>query len=422
MGEQDTLEQRIVEMGRAARASAVVLACTSTSVKNDALRNIAERLRMRTGAVLEANTEDIAAGRDAGLSDAMIDRLVLTDERIEKMAAGVEAVAELPDPVGEVVTEWTQPNGMRLAQVRVPVGVISLIYESRPNVTVDAAVLCLKSGNASILRGGSEAFHTNTVLAAEIAVAVAKAGLPAESVQLIDTTDRRAVEILLGLGRYIDMVVPRGGKGLIETVSRLARVPVIKHYDGICHVYVDERADLDMARKIAFNAKVQRPGVCNAMETLLVHRAVADRFLPGLCDEYATAGVEVRGDEQTCRLWPNAQPATEEDWRTEYLDLVVSIRVVNSMDEAIEHISTYGSQHTDSIVTDSYSAAEQFLRDVDSSSVFVNISTRLSDGFEYGFGAELGISTSRIHCRGPMGLRELTCTKYVGRGSGQVRG
>jgi len=422
MGEQDTLEQRIVQICRAARTSAAVLACTSTSVKNNALGSIAERLRTRTEPVLEANAKDVAAGRDAGLSPAMIDRLVLADERIEKMAVGVEKVADLPDPVGEVVTEWTQPNGMRLAQVRVPIGVVCLIYEARPNVTVEAAALCLKSGNACILRGGSNSFRTNSMLADEIGEAIEEAGLPKEAVQMVDTPDRRAVELLLGMNRYIDVAVPRGGKGLIEMVSRVARVPVIKHDDGICHVYIDEQADLDMARKIAFNAKVQRSGVCNAMETLLVHSAVADRFLPGLCDEYAAAGVEVRGDERVCKLWSNARAATEDDWRTEYLDLVLSIRVVDSMDEAIEHISMYGSQHTDSIVTDSYSAAERFLRDVDSSSVFVNISTRLSDGFEYGFGAELGISTSRIHCRGPMGLRELTCTKYVGRGSGQLRG
>jgi len=421
MGKQNELERRITQMGRHARASAMVLARADASSKNDALVCIADRLRSSTGPVLDANAGDIDAGREAGLSEAMIDRLTLTEERIEKMAAGVEAVAELPDPVGEVVTEWTQPNGMRLAQVRVPVGVICLIYESRPNVTVDAAALCLKSGNASILRGGSEAFRTNTALAHEIADALARVGLPEKSVQLVDTPDRRAVELLLGMEGYIDMAVPRGGKGLIETVSRLARVPVIKHYEGICHVYVDEHAELGMARKICYNAKVQRPGVCNAMETLLVHRAVAERFLPEICGEYDAAGVELRGCTRTRQLWPNVVPATEDDWRTEYLDLILSIRVVDSIDDAIVHISKYGSQHTDSIVTDSYSAAERFLRDVDSSSVFVNISTRLSDGFEYGFGAELGISTSRIHCRGPMGLRELTCTKYVGRGDGQVR-
>ena len=422
MGEQDTLEQRILQLGRAARGAAAELARTPTSAKNKALHGIADRLRVTAASILDANAEDVAGGRETELTNAMIDRLMLTPERIEKMAVGVEKVAELPDPVGEVVTEWTQPNGMRLAQVRVPIGVVCLVYEARPNVTVEAATLCLKSGNACILRGGSNSFRTNSMLADEIAEAIEEAGLPKDAVQMVDTTDRRAVELLLGMNQYIDVAVPRGGKGLIETVSRVARMPVIKHDDGICHVYVDERADLDMARKIAFNAKVQRPGVCNAMETLLVHSAVADQFLPGLCDEYAAAGVEVRGDERVCKLWSNALPATEKDWRTEYLELVLSIRVVDSMDEAIEHISTYGSQHTDSIVTDSYSAAERFLNDVDSSSVFVNISTRLSDGFEYGFGAELGISTARMHCRGPMGLRELTCTKYVGRGNGQLRG
>jgi len=421
MKKKPELDQHMADMGRAARESSRILARTPTLVKNEALGRIADRLRESSDRVLEANSKDIDAGRDAGLSAAMIDRLVLTDERIDKIAAGVEEIADLPDPVGEVVTEWTRPNGMRLAQVRVPVGVISMIYESRPNVTVDAAALCLKSGNASILRGGSEAFRTNTALATEIVAAVEKSGLPAAAVQLVDTTDRRAVEILLGMDQYIDMAVPRGGKGLIETVSRLARVPVIKHYDGICHIYVDDHADLGMASAMCFNAKVQRPGVCNAMETMLVHSSVAERFLPDICSKYEEAGVELRGCKRTCQIWPAAAAADEEDWRTEYLDLVLSIRVVDSIDEAIDHISMYGSQHTDSIVTDSYSAAERFLRDVDSSSVFVNISTRFSDGFEYGFGAELGISTSRIHCRGPMGLRELTCTKYVGRGSGQLR-
>jgi glutamate-5-semialdehyde dehydrogenase len=421
MTDDNALRTRIESMGRAARAAAGVLARTPTSAKDNALRAVAARLRENSATIIEANEKDVAAGRETGLSDAMIDRLVINEDCIEKMAVGAEAVADLPDPVGEVVHEWSRPNGMRLAQVRVPVGVISLIYESRPNVTVDAAVLCLKSGNASILRGGSEAFNTNMALAAEIKAAVTDAGLPAETVQLVDTTDRAAVEILLGMEKYLDMVVPRGGKGLIETVSRLARVPVIKHYDGICHVYVDKSADLDMAAKICFNAKVQRPGVCNAMETLLVHESVADEFLPVICHEYLAAGVEVRGCEKTCDICAAASPATEEDWRTEYLDLTVSIRIVDSIDDAVDHIAKYGSQHTDAIVTEDESAAERFLRDVDSSSVFVNLSTRFSDGFEYGFGAELGISTSRIHCRGPMGLRELTCTKYTGRGTGQIR-
>lgn len=415
------LRERIESMGRAARAAAGILARTPTDKKNEALRAIAARLRANAATIKDANEKDVAAGREAGLSDAMIDRLVIDDERIEKMAVGTEAVADLPDPVGEIVDEWSRPNGMRLAQVRVPVGVISLIYESRPNVTVDAGALCLKSGNASILRGGSEAFNTNMALAAEIKAAVTEAGLPADTVQLVDTTDRAAVEILLGMEKYLDMVVPRGGKGLIETVSRLARVPVIKHYDGICHIYVDKDANLDMAKDVSLNAKVQRPGVCNAMETLLIHKSVADEFLPAICHEYLAAGVEVRGCERTCDICAVASPATEEDWRTEYLDLTISVRIVDSIDDAIAHIAEYGSQHTDAIMTEDETAAEQFLREVDSSSVFVNLSTRFSDGFEYGFGAELGISTSRIHCRGPMGLRELTCTKYTGRGTGQIR-
>lgn len=415
------LSDRIESMGRAARTAAGILARTPTDKKNDALRAIAGRLRADAPAIIAENKKDVDAGREAGLSDAMLDRLVIDAERIEKMAVGTEAVADLPDPVGEIVDEWERPNGMRLAQVRVPVGVISLIYESRPNVTVDAAALCLKSGNASILRGGSEAFNTNMALASEIRDAVTEIGLPVDSVQLVDTTDRAAVEILLGMEQYLDMVVPRGGKGLIDTVSRLARVPVIKHYDGICHIYVDKDANLEMAKDVCFNAKVQRPGVCNAMETLLVHESAADEFLPVICHEYLAAGVEIRGCERTCDICAAATPATEEDWRTEYLDLTVSVRIVDSIDDAVSHIAKYGSQHTDAIISENENNAEKFLREVDSSSVFVNLSTRFSDGFEYGFGAELGISTSRIHCRGPMGLRELTCTKYTGRGTGQTR-
>jgi len=337
------------------------------------------------------------------------------------MAVGVHEIAGLADPVGTMLGMWNRPNGLRIGKIRVPIGVIGFIYESRPNVTVDAAGLCLKSGNAIILRGGSEAIDSNSAIADVVVDSLGKAGLPGDSVQLVRTTDRAAVNAMLKLDKFIDLIIPRGGKGLIDLIVQNSMIPVIMHYDGICHTYVDEFADLDMAEKICLNAKVQRPGVCNAMETMLVHSGVADEFLPKIAAKLADAGVEVRGCVRTCKIMPNAVAATDEDWATEYLDLILSVKVVDSIEEAIDHIAKYGSAHSDAIVTENYHRAQQFLDAVDSSAVFVNASTRFNDGFEFGLGAEMGISTNRLHCRGPMGLEELTTTKYVVYGSGQVR-
>jgi glutamate-5-semialdehyde dehydrogenase len=382
---------------------------------------MADGLRNRADLILQENQSDIRRAKEAGLSSAMIDRLTLNEGRIEAMAAGLEEIIKLPDPVGEVLKMWKRPNGLRIGKVRVPIGVIGFIYESRPNVTVDAAGLCLKSGNAIILRGGSEAIDSNAAIADIIVEAIGRAGLPPDCVQLIRTTDRAAVNAMLKLDRYIDLIIPRGGKPLIKLVVETSTIPVIMHYEGICHTYVDEFADLDMAEEICMNAKVQRPGVCNAMETMLVHSRVAEEFLPRIANKLTAAGVEVRGCDKTRAIIPHATPAIEEDWRTEYLDLILSVRVVDSIEEAIEHIDTYGSAHSDAIVTENYSRAQKFLEEVDSSAVFVNASTRFNDGFEFGLGAEIGISTNRLHCRGPMGLEELTTTKYIVYGGGQVR-
>ena len=412
MGEMRSLAEK-------ARGAARVLATVPTEKKNAALRRMASLLRERAAEIIAANAGDVEKAKD--LSSAMQDRLRLDEERIEKMAAGVEQVADLPDPVGEVLKETTRPNGMKIRKVRVPIGVIAMIYESRPNVTADAASLCFKSGNACILRGGKESINSNLAIGKVLCDALEAEGLPAAAVQVISTTDRAAVGELLKLDDLVDLIIPRGGKGLIRRVVEESTIPVIKHYEGICHVYVDRAADLDMAHDIAMNAKVQRPGVCNAMETLLVHRDVAAEFLPRIAKSLAEAGVELRGCEESRRLVPKMKPVTEEDWRTEYLDLILSVRVVESVKAAIDHIEEYGSRHTDAIVTKDEGAARSFLDRVDSSCVFHNVSTRFSDGFEFGMGAEIGISTDKLHARGPMGLEELTSYKYVVTGDGQLR-
>ncbi len=418
---QKDLKKSLLDIARRARMAARILARLSSREKDEALRLIANNLRAHTDTILEQNRKDIKKARAAGLSRAMVDRLSLNKARIEAMATGLEEIIKLADPVGEVLSMWKRPNGLRIGKVRVPIGVIGFIYESRPNVTIDAAGLCLKSGNAIILRGGSEAIESNSTIADLVADSLNKAGLPRECVQLLRTTDRAAVGIMLNLDEYIDLIIPRGGKPLIRLVVENSTIPVIMHYDGICHTYVDEFADLDMAEKICMNAKVQRPGVCNAMETMLVHSHIAEEFLPRICQEFATAGVKIRGCKKTKRIMPEVEKASEEDWRTEYLDLILSVKVVDSIEEAIDHIAKYGSAHSDAIVTENYFRAQKFLEEVDSSAVFVNASTRFNDGFEFGLGAEIGISTNRLHCRGPMGLEELTTTKYVIYGTGQIR-
>jgi glutamate-5-semialdehyde dehydrogenase len=416
------IEETVVGICRDARAAGRVLATAAPTLKNTALAFSASRLRERGRALLEANRDDVDAGRRDGLSAALIDRLSLDDARIEAMARGLEEIAALPDPVGETIARWRRPNGLEIAQVRIPLGVVGVIYESRPNVTADAAGLCVKSGNAVILKGGSEAFATNRAIAACLAEGTAAAGLPAAAVQLIPTTDRQAVTVLLKQRELVDVIVPRGGTSLIEAITASSSIPVVQHYAGVCHVFVDRAADLAMAERIAVNAKVQRPGVCNAMETLLVDAAVADRFLPAVAAPLRAAGVELRGCPRTRAILPDIAVATEEDWRTEYLDLILSVRVVDGVGAAIEHINSFGTGHSDAIVTDSVTTAARFTAAVDSAAVYVNASTRFTDGFEFGFGAEVGISTNRLHARGPMGLRELTTYKYVIHGSGQVRG
>jgi glutamate-5-semialdehyde dehydrogenase len=415
------IEDSVVAMCRTARGAARRLATAPTAARNAVLTGAAARLRQQRAAVLEANRGDVAAGRDTGLNAALLDRLTLTDARLEAMAAGLDDIAALPDPVGETIARWRRPNGLDIAQVRIPIGVVGVIYESRPNVTADAAGLCLKAGNAVILKGGSEALATNRAIAACLAEGVAGADLPDGVVQLIPTADRQAVAALLRQREWVDVIVPRGGPSLIEAITTQSAIPVIQHYAGICHVYVDQRADLDMAERIAVNAKVQRPGVCNAMETLLVDSAVAERFLPQVAAPLRAAGVELRGCPRTRAILPDSAVASEEDWRTEYLDLILSVRVVDGLDDAVAHINTYGTGHSDAIVTDSVAHAQRFTAAVDSAAVYVNASTRFTDGYEFGFGAEVGISTNRLHARGPMGLRELTTYKYVIQGSGQVR-
>ncbi|GAB4359776.1 MAG: glutamate-5-semialdehyde dehydrogenase [Gammaproteobacteria bacterium] len=408
-------------VGERARTAAREIARAETRVKDTALLAIADRLEREESRLLDENRKDLDAGRQHGLDAALLDRLELNPERIAAMAEGLRQIAALPDPVGEISDLCYRPSGIQVGRMRVPLGVIGIIYESRPNVTADAAALCLKAGNAAILRGGSEALHSNEAIAAAIHAGLEEAGLPREVVQVVETTDRAAVGELVRMQEYVDVIVPRGGKGLIERVSSEARVPVIKHLHGICHVYIDEAADVAMAVRIAYNAKTHRYGVCNAMETLLVAAGIADRVLPELASLYAEAGVELRGCERTRALIPEAKVATEEDWDTEYLAPILAIRVVEGIDEAMAHIATHGSGHTESIVTNDYRRAQRFLREVDSSSVMVNASTRFADGFEYGLGAEIGISTDKIHARGPVGLEGLTSQKFIVLGDGQIR-
>lgn len=415
-----TVQADVERICRQARKAANALRSLSPAVKDRALLLIARKLRDGRDALRTANAQDLAAGREKGLSGAMLDRLELTDPRIGAMALGLEAVAALPDPVGDIVSQTIRPNGLRIAQIRQPLGVVAIIFESRPNVTADAAALCLKSGNATVLRGGSEAIHSNLAIARIFQDGALEAGVPEHAVQMIATTDRAAVGALLKMNRHIDVVVPRGGKGLIARIYEESTIPVVAHLDGICHTYVHADADLAMAKAVCVNAKLQRPGVCNAMETLLVHEDVAAAFLPELASALVAGGCELRGCERT-RTCIDCAPAVEEDWVTEYLDRILSIRVVGSLDEAVDHINTYGSHHSDAIVTSGYAAAERFLDEVDSAAVYVNASTRFTDGFEFGLGAEIGISTNKLHCRGPMALKELTCLKYVIRGEGQIR-
>jgi glutamate-5-semialdehyde dehydrogenase len=417
------LAQQIEEMGKRARAAARSLALCSAEQKNAALMAMADALEAAEADIVAANAQDLEAAPGYGLNAAAVDRLRMDPARVKAMAKGVREVAALNDPCGEVIREWTRPNGLKIAKIRVPIGVVGIIYESRPNVTADAAVLCLKSGNACILRGGKEAIHSNTAIARALSAGAVNAGLSADVIQLVPFTDREGVRLLAQMDRYLDVIVPRGGHALIEAVVEHARMPVIKHYHGVCHVYVDQSADPAMAEKIAVNAKCQRPGVCNAMETLLVHRDVAEKFLPAAAKALRGQGVELRGDARTCEvLGSGVSPATEADWTTEYLDLILSIRVVDSLEQAIDHIENYGSHHSDSIVTNDEAAARKFLAAVDSAVVLWNASTRFNDGGEFGFGAEIGISTDKLHARGPMGLEELTTYKYLVAGSGQVRG
>ena len=408
-------------VGEAARAAARELARADTAAKDRALVAMAAAIRADVAKLLAANAEDVAAARKSGHDAAFVDRLTLAPKAIDAMAKGLEEVAALPDPVGEISELRFRPSGIQVGLMRVPLGVIGIVYESRPNVTADAAALCLKSGNAAILRGGSEAIRSNAAIAACVHAGLRAAGLPEAAVQVVATTDRAAVGHLIADEKHVDVIVPRGGKSLIERIAREAKVPVIKHLDGVCHVYVDAAADVDMAIRIADNAKTQRYAPCNTMETLLVHEAIAPRVLPPLAAIYAAKGVELRGCERSRALVPTMKPATEEDWRTEYLAPILAVRVVDSLDAAIDHIATWGSQHTDAIVTNDHAAAMRFLREVDSSSVMVNASTRFADGFEYGLGAEIGISTNKLHARGPVGLEGLTSRKWIVLGSGQIR-
>jgi len=406
---------------RAARAAARQLALCSTRTKNEALQQMARGLEEKSAAILEANRGDLERARGAGVTRAFFDRLTLTDARIETMAAGLREVAALPDPVGETVEAWRRPNGLEIARVRVPLGVIGFIYESRPNVTADAAGLCVKSGNAVLLRGGSEAIESNAFIAAVLAKALEKTGAPPDAIQFVDVTDREAVAAMLVQDALIDLIIPRGGEAFVRWVAERSRVPVLKHDKGLVHVFVDAAADLDMATTIVLNAKTHRPSVCNALETLLVDRAVADRFLPAVAARLTEAGVELRGCPETVRRVPTARPAVPADWDEEYLDLILAIRVVDGLDAAIEHIRRHGTGVAETIVTNDLGHARRFTREVDAAAVLVNASTRLVDGNQFGMGAEMGISTSRVHARGPVGVRELTTTKFIVHGDGQVR-
>ncbi|MEM1441296.1 MAG: glutamate-5-semialdehyde dehydrogenase [Verrucomicrobiota bacterium] len=414
--------EQVWQMGKQARAASHALTKLSTEQKNAILLAMADGVMAQEAAIIAANEKDLAAADELGLTDAMKDRLRLDHDRIAAMAQGIREVAELHDPNGEIIKEWTRPNGIQLQKKRTPIGTIGIIYESRPNVTADAAVLCFKTGNATILRGGKEAIHSNRAIAAALAEGGAAAGLPENSIQLIPFTDRESVRHLCEMDTYLDLIIPRGGASLIEAVVGMARMPVIKHYDGICHVFVDKAADLEMADSIVVNSKCQKPSVCNALETLLIHRDIADEFAPKIAQSLAAKNVELRGDETFQSLaGVDVVPATQEDWSTEYLDYILSVKVVDDLDAAIDHINHYGSKHTDTIVTSDEVAAEKFQLEVDSSCVFWNASTRFNDGAEFGFGAEIGISTDKLHARGPMALEELCSYKYLAFGTGQVK-
>ncbi len=416
------IRETVVGLAREAREASRKMALAGSARKDDFLLALADTLVGRAPEIIEANANDLACGREKGLSAAMIDRLALNADRIGGMATCLREVAALKDPVGEVSGMWLRPNGLQVGKMRVPLGVVAIIYESRPNVTSDAIGLCLKAGNSVILRGGSEALNSNLAIAGIAAETLEAAGLPPEAVRVVPVADREAVNHLLKLDELIDLVIPRGGEGLIRMVVENSTIPVIKHYKGICHVYVDAEADLGMAGDICFNAKVQRPGVCNAMETMLVHRSAAAGFLPGILARLEEAGVEIRGCPATREIHPAAREATEEDFHTEYLDLKLSVRVVDDFDEAVHHIAEYGSGHSEAVVTDNYHTARRFIGEVDASAVFVNASTRFNDGYEFGLGAEIGISTQKLHSRGPMGLEDLTCQKFIVFGEGQIRG
>ncbi len=416
-----TIQETIQSMAREAKRAARNLISLSTEGKNRVLLRMADALVEQKEFICRENEKDLAAGREKGLSDAMLDRLTLSDKVLDSMINGLKEVAALPDPVGEVSEMVKRPSGIMVGRMRIPLGVIGMIYESRPNVTVDAAALCLKAGNAILLRGGSEAIHSNLALAKVLQDSLAAENIDAAAIQVIPVTDREAVTFMLALEEEIDLIIPRGGEGLIRFVSENSRIPVLKHYKGVCHVFVDETADISMATDIVMNGKVQRPGVCNALETMLVHENIAADFLPKAGAELEKAGVEIRGCAKTCALLPNAVPATEEDWPMEYLDLILSVKVVSGLDEAMEHIVAYGSQHTEVIVTNNYTNSQRFLKEVDASAVMVNASTRFSDGGQFGLGAEIGISTTKLHAYGPMGLKELTTRKFIVYGDGQVR-
>lgn len=415
------IPEYVEELCRKAKSAASKLAALPTIVKDQALTAMAAQLEARTDEILAENEKDVEAFGADPARQALADRLRLTPERIRDMALGVREVIKLPDPLGAMPKMWIRPNGMQVGRMRVPIGVIAMIYESRPNVTVDSAALCLKSGNVSILRGGSEAIHSNRMLASILAQAAEEAGIPPGAISFVDRPDREVVPVLLKQDRMIDLVIPRGGESLMKTVAEHATIPVIKHDQGVCHMYVDQYADVDMAIRLCVNAKVQRPSTCNAAETVLVHQAAARSFLPRFVEQLQAAQVDVRGCSRTLQVCPEVKPATDDDFGREFLALVLAVKVVKSFEEAVEHIATYGSRHTEAIVTEDYSRAMRFLKEVDASAVLINASTRLNDGFQFGLGAEIGISTSRIHARGPMGLDELTCSKFVVLGQGQIR-
>jgi len=415
------VKQYVSDKAKKAKAASRRLANLSTEIKNNALFKMAAGLEQGAQNLIEENKKDLIAAERKGLSKAMIDRLTLNQDRIRAMAEGLREVAALPDPVGEVTRMWRRPNGMQVGRMRVPIGLIGIIYESRPNVTADSAALCMKSGNGVLLRGGSEAVHSNMAIVEVLSRAGAEAGIPDGAVSFIENPDRACVMEMLKLNGVVDLIIPRGGEGLIRMVSENSTIPVIKHDKGVCHVYVDCKAAPEMASEICFNAKVQRPGTCNAMETMLVHKDLSSSFLPAMLDRFMKAGVEIRGCERTRALVPAVKAVTDRDWDTEYNDLVLNVKVVDGLDDAMEHIAAHGSQHSEAIVTDDYASAMRFQREVDASAVFVNASTRLNDGFEFGLGAEIGISTTRIHARGPMGLEELTSTKFIVFGNGQIR-